>query len=378
MQLNRKILLCVTGLSPQVVTETCYALSQHPSDRWIPTEVHVITTRVGADNARLNLLSDSKGWFHRLRADYNLPAIKFDVSTIHIITDPTGKSLDDIRTNLDNQAAADFICAIVRKLTANSTDQLHVSIAGGRKSMGYYVGYALSLFGRPHDSLSHVLVEPAFENTPDFYYPTPYEYPVDVRQAGKTITMDAQNAEVVLADIPFVRLRDGQSLRFLNEGAHFSQVIDAIQQTITPPQLTIDLASRRVKAGNKTFVLAPVQLAFLAWFARIALIGSSGLQLNKASADAYAQGFLAEYRIILRSNSSDEATFKRLANGLDGDTFSEFKSKLHKRLKQALGPIEFQKYRIADTGHRGSKLFFLALGTGAIHFSSVPKTSQHE
>jgi CRISPR-associated protein (TIGR02584 family) len=40
---QRRVLVCVTGLSPQVVTETVYALA-HQAEPWIPTEVHVLTT----------------------------------------------------------------------------------------------------------------------------------------------------------------------------------------------------------------------------------------------------------------------------------------------------------------------------------------------
>ena len=43
----RKILLAVTGISPQIVTETLYALgceAEENPDAFIPTEVHLITT----------------------------------------------------------------------------------------------------------------------------------------------------------------------------------------------------------------------------------------------------------------------------------------------------------------------------------------------
>lgn len=65
----RRILLVVTGLTPQVVTETLYALACAPADggeAWIPDEVHLVTTSTGAENARLTLL-EGEGWFHRLR-----------------------------------------------------------------------------------------------------------------------------------------------------------------------------------------------------------------------------------------------------------------------------------------------------------------------
>ncbi|MGF1642988.1 MAG: CRISPR-associated ring nuclease Csm6, partial [Thiotrichales bacterium] len=160
----RRILLAVTGLSPQVVTETVYALACHPNEPWIPHEIHLITTREGAERARLALLSGEPGWFHRLRRDYSLPEIAFNTGHIHILSDASGLPLDDIRTPTDNERAADQITDHLRRLTADPGSEVHVSIAGGRKTMGYYLGYALSLFGRPQDRLSHVLVSEPFES----------------------------------------------------------------------------------------------------------------------------------------------------------------------------------------------------------------------
>lgn len=153
----RRILLAVTGLTPQVVTETLYFLACRAESPWIPDEVHLITTSTGAEGARLNLLLPD-GWFHRLRADFQLPDIEFPVSNIHILKDGAGQPLDDIRTPEQNTLAADFITETLRRLTEDPASELHVSIAGGRKTMGYYLGYALSLYGRPQDRLSHVLV----------------------------------------------------------------------------------------------------------------------------------------------------------------------------------------------------------------------------
>ncbi len=40
----RRILLAVTGLTPQVVTETLYALACRPQTPWVPDEIHLVTT----------------------------------------------------------------------------------------------------------------------------------------------------------------------------------------------------------------------------------------------------------------------------------------------------------------------------------------------
>jgi len=133
---ERRILLCATGMSPQVVTETLYALAVNPRSGkapWIPTEVHIITTSHGAEQARLNLLSEHPGWFNKLVNDYSLPAITFNKDTIHCIQSRDGRDLDDIRSPADNEAAANSIAELVRSLTQDEHSTLHVSLAGGRK-----------------------------------------------------------------------------------------------------------------------------------------------------------------------------------------------------------------------------------------------------
>src|SRR5262249_42724217 len=137
---RRRVLLAVTGLSPQIVTETLYVLAV--KQKWIPTEIQVITTARGAENARLTLLSDHPGWVHRLREDSRLPEIRFGAENIHVINGPDGKPLDDILADADNVAVADFITEQVRAVTADPNASVHVSIAGGRKTMGFYIGYA--------------------------------------------------------------------------------------------------------------------------------------------------------------------------------------------------------------------------------------------
>ena len=89
----RRVLLAVSGLSPQIVTETLYALAVRAGRPWIPTEIRLLTTARGAEHARLNLLSNDPGWFHRLRADYGLPEIHFDADGIEIIRDAAGAPL---------------------------------------------------------------------------------------------------------------------------------------------------------------------------------------------------------------------------------------------------------------------------------------------
>lgn len=267
---RRRILLCATGMSPQIVTETLYALAVRPQNAWIPDEIHLISTSTGAEQARLNLLSDSPGWFDKLCQDYQLPAIHFTADTIHCIQNEAGEDLDDIRSPADNDAAANSIAELVREMTVDEQTELHVSLAGGRKTMGYYLGYALSLYGRPQDRLSHILVKGAFEGHPSFYYPTPYQQIIQTRDP-KAQALDCADAIVEIAEIPFVRLRDGLPQRLLTGKANFTETVEIANMAHGDAHLHIDTATRKVSVNGIPANLTDTSFALLYWFAKRAL-----------------------------------------------------------------------------------------------------------
>lgn len=362
----RRVLLAVCGLSPQIVTETLYALAAQEHDPFIPTEVHLITTAEGARRAELSLLSDDLGWFHKLCADYSLPGITFNRHHIHVMRDAQERGMDDIRTRQDNHDAANFITAQVRHFSADPECALHVSIAGGRKTMGFYLGYALSLYGRAQDRLSHVLVSDPFESSWDFFYPTPYSRVLQTKD-GKLA--DTALAEVTLAEIPFVSLRHGLPVALLAGHASFDETVMAARAALAPPALTLDLPGRRILAGDKTVELPPAELALLAVFARRAQQGAPGLAAPAKDAhdEDWARLYLREYRSINGGVLADiDATTKALRDGMDGDYFSQRKSKLEKRLKTALGPAA-EAYRIHDGGTRPRR-YSLPLSPDAVRF----------
>lgn len=369
----RRVLLAVSGLSPQIVTETLYALALQIGQPFIPTEIHLITTGEGAQRAQLALLSTGLGWFHKLCSDYRLPNIQFDRSHIHTMRDAHGNRMDDIRSVADNQAAADFITARVREFSADPQCALHVSIAGGRKTMGFYLGYALSLYGRPQDRLSHVLVSAPFENSFDFFYPTPYSRILETHDKNLA---DTAQAQVTLAEIPFVSLRHGLPEALLAGQGSFSDAVAAVQTSLAAPLLRIDLKQRCIEASGKQVKLPPAELALLAVFARRVLQGAGPLPApHKDVPDQeWALRYLREYRAITGTMADIDSTEKALKKGMNGDFFSPLKSKLERRLRSALGQAATH-YRIND-GDKRPRRYGLTLGSNAISF--VQNTTQEE
>ncbi len=373
---NKRILLAVTGLSPQVVTETLYALAVSREPAFIPTQIHLLTTAEGKHRAELALLSEDPGWFHRLRQEYELPPIDFDANHIHAIEDAKGGTLEDIRTPEDNIRLADQITERVRELTADDETALHVSIAGGRKTMGFYLGYALSLFGRPQDRLSHVLVSEPYESSWDFFYPTRRSRVITTRD-NKLV--DTRDARVELAEIPFVRLRMGLDQRLKEGGASFSEAVAAAQRALQPPELVIDLQGQRVRAGGIDIDLPPRELALYALFARRLLDDKPPLPAppKEAPDKEWAERFLAQYRAIRDGQADDtDRTEDALAPGMDGDYFSNTKSKLHKRLRESLGSAA-GPYLIDDGNHR-PRLYRMNLPREAVRFGKLATSAENE
>jgi CRISPR-associated protein NE0113 (Cas_NE0113) len=216
-----------------------------------------------------------------------------------VITGADGKPLDDILTDADNVAVADFITEQVRALTADPAVSLHVTIAGGRKTMGLYIGYALSLFGRSQDRLSHVLVSPPFESLTEFFYPSPRTQVIRDRDGQP---LDAKEARVHLGQIPFVRLRDGLPKRLLEGRVPFSEAVAEAQKALPPVALTLEPAKRRVIAADKAFVLQRSHFAFYWMMAERCRAGRGGVRRDDGSVGAE----LLEYygRLVNRSSGT--------------------------------------------------------------------------
>lgn len=365
----RRILLAVSGLTPQIVTETLYALTVSAKEKFVPTEVHLVSSQEGANRAKLLLLSKDPGWFHRLCREYALEGIQFPEANIHVLTGRDMVRMADIRTAEDNQFAADFITNQVRQLTSDPRSALHVSLAGGRKTMGFYAGYALSLFGREQDRLSHVLAPEEFESASEFFYPTRDRHVIEGKDKRP---LDTSEASLMLADIPFVRLRHGLPEMLLNGATSYSMVVNVANETIGPPELTIDLTGGQIQAAGKVISLPRASLALLSLFARRAMKGEAPLEApSKYVKDANWKSLYQNELVQMVQNYEDvpEGTRKSIERGMDGDQFSMHLSRLHKALRKALGPNS-APYLI-DSGRHRPRQYSCTLPANAIHYTAV-------
>ena len=70
--MNRNILFLVTGMTPQIITETVWSLACDPNktDKWIPDEIHVLSTEDGLNQIRATLFDEQV--FAKLKSDYSV------------------------------------------------------------------------------------------------------------------------------------------------------------------------------------------------------------------------------------------------------------------------------------------------------------------
>lgn len=271
----KNILVSVIGLTPQIITETLYYLTCKKKPSIKISEIYAITTEPGKNMATELLLDKKSGAFYAFCKDYSIDhtSIKFDETTISVLKDAEGNNLSDIRTADENKVVADTVTDFIRKLTNIPDTRLHCSIAGGRKTMGIYLAYALQLFGRPQDKLYHILVSPEFESHPDFFYkPKKNRILILNDTQNKIKRINTKSACVELAEIPFVHLGHKLPILFGEKSLSYTRMVARAQREIDNTRalsdLMIDIPERRVRIGTRSVKLQPLELVVLLRFAR--------------------------------------------------------------------------------------------------------------
>jgi len=368
---ERRILVAALGMTPQIITETIYALRVAAAEPFAVNEVRIVTTERGKQQAETTLITG--GQLAALCREYDLGDIRFDADCIEVIRDGRGPGLQDIQTPEHNRIAADTITDFIRRLTIDPSTALHVSLAGGRKTMGYYIGYALSLYGRAQDRLSHVLVEEGFETTEQFFFPTRTP---GMMKNRRDIYVDPSKAKVMLAEIPFVRLRGSLPPKLLETRTSFSEAVRWSNLDAQPPTLEISVQEKVIRCSGEKVKLTPAEMAFYTVFARAAKDGEDieGRPDNKPFGYSLAEELArfagisnppedsAELLELLREHDElvDARTVDKLAKGVGlaymGPLISKIRNKLQAALGEKLGPVyEIRKKDSEQTIVNGKK-----------------------
>lgn len=245
-QHKRIILVSAMGTSPAVLTNTVWGLA-HQKHSIVPDEIVVFITKSGKELLIQRLFDD--GVWNEMRSNLKREKIEIDgklvfgATSIRVIPDAEGNEIEDLRTGEDNLRAADFMLSQLRQYTEDSETELHVSIAGGRKTMSALLFSCMTLLGRECDKVYHVLLPQDLEQgaTPEFFYPEPGKTFVS---KGATKKLKAKQITTELFEVPFVRMRGWYQEKFNAIPPSYRTLVARIQEVVPPavvyPEIEID------------------------------------------------------------------------------------------------------------------------------------------
>ena len=269
MNKKRKILVAGMGASPAVLTNAVWALA-HQSEPVVPDEIVVFITKDGKSLLKKELV-DGGIWADMLkclaRDGIDVEGkLMFGETSIRSIPDAKGNEIYDLRTGEDNLRAADFMLAQLRQYTEDSGVELHVSIAGGRKTMSALLLSCMTLLGREDDKVYHVLLPPEFEGgtEPVFFFPKK-----GVKHKSRVTGKTYQGAKVQseLFEVPFVRMRGWYQDKFNTIPPSYRTLISQVQGVAPPavayPEIEIDAWNGWVKVDGKIVAMSKSCFAML-------------------------------------------------------------------------------------------------------------------
>jgi CRISPR-associated protein (TIGR02584 family) len=258
-----EVLIITGGLTPQVVTETVYALSKRAPDPLVPAKIVCAVTGRSLSGFGEGL----DGALERLRCELGLD------TDWHRRTGSSGESgcglfveaprgaddqaIGDIRSGADAARFGDFVSEIVRRETLDVATRVHLSLAGGRKTMSFHGGMAMSLFGRAQDELSHVLIHPReFEECPGFWFPTKECLMLQCRDGE---IRDARDCRIELAPIPFIRMREMLPRGLTEKATDYASYVRQLNAVLGVASAPLELVTCgcRVRIGDIVDVTLP-------------------------------------------------------------------------------------------------------------------------
>jgi CRISPR-associated protein (TIGR02584 family) len=355
----KNILLAVTGMTPQVITETLYAIYQTGKDIH---EIIIITTNQGKEKIYSTLLAGKDGCFNKFLKEYDIPqtSILFNHDSIHVIRDDHGNTISDLTNEDENRYLLKLCLEMSFKLTSMAQSSIYFSVAGGRKTMSSCLTLAAQIYGRQQDRLCHVLVSPEFESNANFYYPPKINKSVKLKNGnGEIFYKNTKYAKVNLINIPFISIRNYLANNDFKEVKDPGTLMLSLVHDIKPT-LRVDFILKKIIYKNIELDLMPAHLALYGFFT---------MQKKNCKKDFETCGnctdcFLKSFEILDKQPEITEI-YKRLSGArqivemqgegiinLDNDNLRSFKSKIKKILETRFGNLALKEIGIGSIGSR--------------------------
>jgi len=298
-------------MSPAILTETVWALAQE-SPPVLADRIVVLTTSTGKQQIIQELFAPQPhfnnqcGWdcLRQKLGEHGHDTtgrLKFDPASddLHVLTRWEERShrkspLSDIRTRDENEAVADSILELVRGIVEKPDTRLIASIAGGRKTMGTLLYACMTLIGRETDRITHVLVGEPFDDprlSPKFYFPG---QPTAELRSMDQRTVQAKNALIDLADVPFIPLRNLFRKELGSLPGSFLGLMarcrnDIRRRAIQEINLTIHLSRPEIEVNRTPIRTSPREQLLMLFLAKYAAGGTSPWSQYVEAEDALNQ-----------------------------------------------------------------------------------------
>jgi hypothetical protein len=225
-------------------------------------------------------------------------------------------------------------------------------------------------------------VSEAFENHPEFFYipPTPRELEIKDRQ-GNTRQVSTTEAEIHLADIPFIRLRSLMA-EWLDEGGSYNDYVKRSQDflylvesapdlRLVPRDKTVVVAGQTVKLTEKEFFIYTLFAHFRTrgrddeGFVALSEITVDDLDavFRRITASRGKERGLKDIDLVarfdfLRVMAAQVASHKDIDKKHLQESFLPVRAKINGKLEEAKLP---ERYLITSRGERGSLRYGLGI-----------------
>ena len=360
----RNILVAVSGLTPQVISETLYCLSVQKKIRI--DEIFVITTTEGKRNIEeYYFLNREKGEIEgpyqlkeeieKMCKQHEINVPMFSTKGNVIVASEENIKMHDVRTDRDNILFPNVITNAIKKLTSDDRNILYCSLSGGRKTMSAYMGFALSIYAREGDKLYHVLASKEFEDTGRFY------------------PEKKKNKDLILSEVPFIKLRPVLKDKIDYKNKTYSEIIEQSQrelERLKEDGVMIDIKKRTINYKGNTVKFEPAHLALYLFFVFLKKTethsfnikgftkkdkGDENLNVEKVY-ELYLQlcgKTVKEYEEMFSAKEKDLKWFK---TGIDFKLFRSYRSKINDKIEILFGEEDWlaDNFIIDKSGPHGT------------------------
>lgn len=334
----KNILVCVAGITPQVITEAYYYLVSIKKVKI--DELYVLTTRKHKDLMIFTIPET----INEINKTFKIDNFTFDSENILAADEEVGYP-----GNLDNQESyntTDLIFDFFASHT-NENTKLFCCLSGGRKTMSVDMSLAFSIYARENDELFHIFPK-------SDYYPSERYYPKN----------EIEEQNLIYLEKPIYRLRD--KLPFIHEtkGISFRELISKTQEllddTVVLDDVIIDVNNRIIRVGKKSVILQPLTFSVYLFFAK----SKSGIFGGKNFSKTNSITLWKIYqRVTAFQGQSKSIKHNSIQNQLiDFDIIQKHISTIKNKIKDMLkdSPVS-DYYTVSVSGNYGEKRYSIKL-----------------